>query len=177
MMFCCLVYHVCSSCLDLDIDDNVIIDIVFILGIEEDLPEEEILQREEAEKEAEEGEEEVEEEEVEEIEEEEEEPLEEEEALAEGVNKRDLPRGPEELERLAAYEGKTNKKGKMESAFRDQLSSSKERKLLADRLKHSADTRGERVAMTAVGLLLFAMMGFYYFHRRKAMSAAFGKKS
>ena len=113
----------------------------------------------------------------EEEEEESEESSEGEEELLEGVNKRDLPRGPEELERLAAYEGKSNKKGKIEGAFRDQLTTSKDRKLLADRMKHSADMRGERVAMTAVGLLLFAMMGFYYFHRRKAMSAAFGKKS
>ena len=147
----------------------------FMLGMEEELPEEEIQQREEAEAEAEEGQEE--EEEGEEEEEESEESSEGEEELLEGVNKRDLPRGPEELERLAAYEGKSNKKGKIEGAFRDQLTTSKDRKLLADRMKHSADMRGERVAMTAVGLLLFAMMGFYYFHRRKAMSAAFGKKS
>ena len=31
--------------------------------------------------------------------------------------------------------------------------------------------------VAAFEALLFAMMGFYYFHRRKAMSAAFGKKS
>ena len=147
----------------------------FMLGMEEELPEEEIQQREEAEAEAEEGQEE--EEEGEEEEEESEESSEGEEELLEGVNKRDLPRGPEELERLAAYEGKSNKKGKIAGAFRDHLTTSKDRKLLADRMKHSADMRGERVAMTAVGLLLFAMMGFYYFHRRKAMSAAFGKKS
>lgn len=92
------------------------------------------------------------------------------------VADRDVPRSPEDLERLAAYEGK-NKGNKGGKKFREHLSTAKDRKVLADRLRRNADTRGERIAMTAVALLVFAMAGFYFFHRRNAMSAAFGKKS
>ena len=130
----------------------------------------------EEEEEEEEGEEEGEEGVVEE-EGENEEGEEEEEGEGEEVAARDLPRGPEELERLAAYE-KSNSKGKQRDPthFRDHLSSSHARKLKWTTLKHQEDVRGERMAMTAVGLLCLALAGFYYFHRSKSMSAAIGKR-
>lgn len=116
-------------------------------------------------------EDEEEEEEEEEMEEEKEAFQEEAEANTRGKVLNHIPRGPDELDKLAAFDSKTRlRTGKAHNNLRDQIK--KSQTIILD--KKSSDMR---VAFFAIGILSFFCSVLYCLHRQRANKTANGKRS
>mmetsp|Transcript_20089 Transcript_20089/g.19387 ORF Transcript_20089/g.19387 Transcript_20089/m.19387 type:complete len:385 (+) Transcript_20089:170-1324(+) len=97
--------------------------------------------------------------------------LEEEEANDRGKVLNHVPRGPDELNKLAAFENKARlRKGKAFNNLRDQLK--KSQNIVLD--KNSNDTR---VAFFAVGILSFFCGILFYLHRQRGNKTTNGKST
>ena len=87
-----------------------------------------------------------------------------------------IPRGPDELDKLSAYE-KKNRFRKGANSLKEQLRKSQNNKLSFKAVEDKEQDQKQKSAMYAVFLLCVLIGALYYAHRQQAATAAVGKKS
>ena len=106
-----------------------------------------------------------------------EEPEEEELSTHDDVNKvKIIPRGPDELDKLSAFE-KKNRFRKGGNSLKEQLKKSQNSKLSFKAVENKEEDQKRQSAMYAVFIMCVLIAALYYVHRQQAVSAAVGKKS
>jgi peptidyl-prolyl cis-trans isomerase A (cyclophilin A) len=102
---------------------------------------------------------------------------EEEEPTHDDVNKvKIVPRGPDELDKLEAFE-KKNRFRKGGNSLKEQLKKSQNNKLSLKAVENKEEDQKRQSAMYAVFIMCVLIGALYYVHRQQAVSAAVGKKS